>query len=113
MTDPSLDAMIAAADHHEVLFENEHVRVLDTRLRPGDSTPVHTHAWPAALYVTSWSDVVRTDQDGNVLLDSRARGMNPANGSAIWGPALGPHSVKNVGDAELRVLAVELKQGAT
>ena len=31
----SLDAMVAAPAHHEVLLENERVRVLDTRLRPG------------------------------------------------------------------------------
>ena len=49
----ALDAMIAAPDYHEVLLENDRVRVLDTRLGPGERTPVHTHASPAALYVMS------------------------------------------------------------
>jgi quercetin dioxygenase-like cupin family protein len=43
-----LDAMSAAPHHHEVLLENETVRVLDTRLAPGERTPVHTHQWPGA-----------------------------------------------------------------
>ena len=38
-----LDAMVAAPEHHQVLLENEHVRVLDTRLGPGEATPIHTH----------------------------------------------------------------------
>jgi quercetin dioxygenase-like cupin family protein len=45
----ALDAMTAAPHHHEVLLENDHVRVLDTRLPPGKRTPVHTHCWPATL----------------------------------------------------------------
>ena len=104
-----LDAMVAAPDHHSVLLENEHVRVLDTRLAPGESTPLHAHAWPAALYVLSWSDFVRYDPDGNVLLDSRTLGARPEAGAALWGPPIGPHSVQNVGQVELRIIAIETK----
>ena len=35
--------MTAAPNHHEILKENEQVRVLDTRLGPGERTAVHTH----------------------------------------------------------------------
>jgi hypothetical protein len=31
-----LDAMSVAAEHHEILPENDRVRVLDTRLGPGE-----------------------------------------------------------------------------
>jgi hypothetical protein len=34
----SLDALVAAPKHHTLLLENEQVRVLDTRIEPGDST---------------------------------------------------------------------------
>lgn len=105
----ALDAMMAAPDHHDVLLENERVRVLDTRLGPGESTPVHTHCWPAVLYVLGWSDFIRHDADGNVILDSRAKGLHPAIGSALWSAPLQPHFVKNVGDRELHIIAVELK----
>ena len=33
----SLDAMVAAPEHHEVLLENERVRVLDSRIKPGET----------------------------------------------------------------------------
>ncbi|HET7778765.1 MAG TPA: hypothetical protein VFL07_09445 [Rudaea sp.] len=105
----ALDAMTAAPEHHEVLLENEKVRVLDTRLGPGESTPLHTHCWPAVLYVLGWSDFIRHDADGNAILDSRAQGMKPAIGSALWSGPLQPHFVKNIGDGELHIIAVEFK----
>jgi len=67
----ALDAMTTAPDHHEVILENDHVRVLDTRLGPGERTPVHSHRWPSSLYVISWSDFLRRDADGNVIVNRR------------------------------------------
>ena len=104
-----LDAMCAAPDHHDVLLENDKVRILDTRLGPGERTPVHTHQWPAALYVLSWSDFVRYDPNGNVLADSRSMAAKPEIGSAIWSGPLPPHYVQNVGQASLHIIAVEVK----
>ena len=108
-TDP-LDALSAAPHHHEVLLENDSVRVLDTRLAPGERTPVHTHRWPAALYVLGWSDFIRYDPDGKVLLDSRSLAAKPLIGASLWSAPLAPHYVHNVGSGELRVVAIELKR---
>lgn len=105
-----LDAMAAAPNHHRVLLENEHVRVLDTQLGPGEQTPVHAHQWPAVLYVVGWSDFVRYDPEGQVLVDSKALGIAPAPGASLWSGPLPPHYVRNVGHDELRIIAVELKQ---
>jgi mannose-6-phosphate isomerase-like protein (cupin superfamily) len=103
-----LDAVRRDPDHHGVLLENEHVRVLDALLKPGEQTEIHTHVWPSALYILSWSDFVRIDPEGKVLLDSRTV-ARPAPGEAIWSPVLPPHRVRNVGNADLRLIAVELK----
>jgi len=73
MASHPLDAMTAAPDHHRILFENDKVRVLDTKVPAGERTPVHAHEWPAALYVLSWSDFIRRDAEGAVLVDSRDR----------------------------------------
>jgi len=105
----AFDAMVKAPDHHFLLLENGKVRVLDTKVKPGDRTPVHGHEWPAALYVLSWSDFVRYDAEGNVLLDSRTNASRPAVGSVLWSNPIGPHYVQNVGDSELHILAVEVK----
>jgi len=110
----SLDALAAAPAQHRVLFENAHVRVLDTRINPGQRTPVHTHRWPAAHYIVSWSDFVRRDADGTVLLDTRktdhARVGTP---EALWGDALPPHSLENVGTVPLHIISTEVKSAAT
>lgn len=105
-----LDAMMAAPDHHAVLLENDRVRVLDTRLAPGERTPVHAHSSAAALYVMSWSDFLRRDESETVVVDSRSWDRTPAIGEALWLPPLPAHSIENVGTADLRLIAVELKQ---
>jgi mannose-6-phosphate isomerase-like protein (cupin superfamily) len=106
-----LDAMRAAPDHHRILIENERVRILDTSLAPGERTPLHAHPWPAALYVLSWSDFIRYDPDDNILVDSRAMSQRPAVGEALWSAPLPPHYVRNIGDAPLHIIAVEMKPG--
>lgn len=104
-----LDAMKVAPEHHEILLENEHVRVLDARVSPGERTPVHTHQWPGILYVMSWSNFIRYDAEDKVLLDSGTM-PTPEKGAALWTDALPPHYVINIGKNELRVITVELKQ---
>lgn len=105
----ALDAIVAAPEHHKVLLENERVRVLDTLIKSGDLTPVHTHRWSSVHYVISASDFLRFDAEGNVVFDSRAAKTLPPAGTVSWSPPLPPHQVENVGGAELRVLSVELK----
>jgi hypothetical protein len=104
----ALDALRAASEHHTLLFENEQVRVLDTRVAPGQTVPLHTHRWAAVLYILSWSDFVRRDEKGAIMVDSRGAGTN-IEGLAVWSGALGPHTLENVGDRELRAIAVEQK----
>ena len=40
-----LDALIAAPQHHKLLFENELARVLEASIPPGEMTAVHTHSF--------------------------------------------------------------------
>ena len=105
----SLDALAAAPAQHRLLFENAHVRVLDTRIAAGERTPVHTHRWPAAHYVVSWSDFIRRDAEGVVLLDTRETGGTRIVPEALWGDALAPHSLENVGTGPLHIISTEVK----
>jgi quercetin dioxygenase-like cupin family protein len=106
----SLDALVAAPGFHTLLFENDDVRVLDTRIGPGETVPVHTHRWPAALYVLSAGHFVRRDGEGSILTDPRAAGALLAPGAAIWIEALPPHTLENVAGVEIRVINIELKR---
>lgn len=105
----SLDAVIAAPNHHKLLFENDRVRVLEVRIAPGARVPVHTHRWPASIYVAQQSDFLRRDGDGNLLFDSRTTGPPPAEPVAQWTPPLPPHSVENIGAREILLISTELK----
>ncbi len=105
---PELDALVAAARHHRLILENDRVRVLETRIPPGETTELHTHAWSGVQVVKSWSDFVRTDGDGAVLLDTRVTPMEHVP-EALWTGPIGIHAVENVGDADLVVVAVEIK----
>jgi quercetin dioxygenase-like cupin family protein len=103
----SLDALVAAPKHHLLLFQNERVRVLETRIPAGDTTAVHTHRWPSVIHTLSGSDFIRRDGNGKILLDTRAAQFKPSE--FAWSDPLPPHSIENVGDAEIRLIMVELK----
>ena len=104
----ALDALTAAPRQHCLLFENAHVRVLDTRIAPGETTPLHTHRWPAAHHIMSYSDFVRRDADGKVLVDTRTAGGRDVP-TVVWGEALPPHTLENVGTSLLHVISTEVK----
>jgi hypothetical protein len=109
----SLDALQAAPRHHRLILENERVRVLDTSIAPGDTVPLHTHRWPAVLHLLGWSDFVRRDGEGRVLVDTRGRPAPAHLPAIIWSEALPPHTLENVGTATLHVISIELKDPAT
>jgi len=105
-----LDALRAAAQYHRLIFENAQVRVLEVTIGPGQLVPVHTHRWPSVVYTESSGDFVRRDAEGKVTFDSRVSGQ-PGNGQvAQWLEPLPPHSVENVGNREIRLFTVELKE---
>lgn len=103
----SLDAVVAAPKHHQLVFENDRLRVLDTRIPAGDLVPVHTHRWPAVYYTIAPGQFVRRDGEGNVLLDTRIH--SHPTGKGVWIDSLPPHSIENVGVTEIHLISCELK----
>ncbi|MFK7802032.1 MAG: cupin domain-containing protein [Anaerolineae bacterium] len=108
----SLDALIAAPDHHTLLMENESVRVLSTLIAPGDTTPIHTHKWHRVFYIQSWSACIQRDDKGGVIVDTRRVPELADPAKAMWVEPGHPHSVENVGDKDLWLIAVEIKNTA-
>jgi quercetin dioxygenase-like cupin family protein len=105
-----LDALVAAPGNHQLMLENDRVRVLLTTIPIGATTPVHTHRWPSVEYIVAATGFVRRDAGGNVLFDARAANAAPAAGDVLWSEPFPPHSLDNVGDSELRVIMVEIKR---
>ena len=106
----SLDALVAAPQYHRVLLENEHVRVLEVRIPPGHTVPVHTHRWSSIIQTRTTSDHLRRDADGDLLTDSRTANPPRRQSDVRWSPPMPPHSVENIGTAEILLYTVELKQ---
>jgi hypothetical protein len=106
-----LDAMAAAPQSHRVLLENEHVRVLEVTLQPGDREPVHTHRWPSTMVVDSAARIRYYDAEGKLAFETPQDRARPDGLSANWMGPEGPHAVENIDSVEFHAIRVELKPG--
>ena len=108
MTLDELDGVIVAPGNHQVIFENEDVRVLEITIAVGETTPLHTHFAPTVLYRLSGSHFIRRDEHGEVLFDSRSdpEFVLP---TVSWNASLPRHAIENTGDDDLHLIGVELK----
>jgi quercetin dioxygenase-like cupin family protein len=88
-----------------LLLENEHVRVLEYVLLPGEQDQWHTHP-PKVSYVLSGGKLeIHLDDGTSFLADEKT-------GTADWAGVRGKHYVKNVGATPVRILLVEDKAAA-
>jgi hypothetical protein len=69
-----------------------------------------THAQNALCAAADHHRVL--SENGSVLPDSRTMAGTPPLGGALWAGPIGPHYVRNVGDADLDIVAVEVEPGA-
>jgi quercetin dioxygenase-like cupin family protein len=95
------DVVQVAPEQFKVLLENEHVRVLEFRMKPGDKQAMHTH--PATVHIELTPTKVKiTNPDG------KAVEVEGKQGEAIW---VGPvkHTVENIGSNEIHGYIIELK----
>jgi hypothetical protein len=101
---PQNEALVAAPQHHTLLFENDEVRVLTVTIDPGVKEPFHAHRYPSVIYDENPSHLVEYLADGTKL----DRGTRK-QGGARWLPIGPPHALENVGTTPLRIVRVELK----
>jgi mannose-6-phosphate isomerase-like protein (cupin superfamily) len=105
-----LDGVQAAPAHHRVLFENDEVRVIETVIRSGERTPLHTHLRPTVSYVVSGSHFLRRDEAGEPVFDSRS---DPSFvlPRVLFSQPIALHTLENTGDDDLVLIGTELKRG--
>ncbi len=106
-----LDGVVASPDQHRVLLENEAVRVIETTIVAGETTPIHTHLWPQVQVALSGSQFIRRDGEGETLFDTRATPGFVLPRVSFAAP-LGRHTIENLGTDDLVVISVELKPAA-
>ena len=86
----------------KVALENEHVRVLDINIRPGEKVPMHSH--PAYINVV----LDNTCKVEFTMPDGRAHTEELKPGDVTWRDAEA-HEGKNVGAAKCHLLVIEMK----
>jgi beta-alanine degradation protein BauB len=92
-------------DKYQVVFENEHVRVLEYVDHPGDRTHLHAHP-DSVMYTLSSFRRRLYDSDGGT------RDVDIAAGTTGWLPAQ-QHAGHNIGGSDTHVIFVELKGQAS
>ena len=98
---PTLDPVALSPQLYSVRFENDRVRVLEYRLKPGGKEPMHSHP-PGVVFALADATVKTTLPDGKVV-------TYPSHtGEVLWRDAV-THSAENVGATEAHYYAVELK----
>jgi quercetin dioxygenase-like cupin family protein len=95
------DPVAVSPQYYTVRFENDRVRVLEYRLPPGQKEPMHSHP-PGIVYAISDATMRSTPSGGQPEVFERKAG------EVAWRDST-THSAENVGAADIRALAIELK----
>lgn len=112
----SLDALIAAPKNHELVFQDDEVRVLKVTVVPGVTDPIHTHKGKSIVWVTQTSPILYNvydfDEQGRFKL-VRTDTINIKNDELFKGMTENPeppHSVDNIGVDTFQLYRIEYKQ---
>jgi quercetin dioxygenase-like cupin family protein len=95
------DAVTVAPHLYNVVLENDRVRVLEVRGRPGDKTELHSHPAMVAIAITDGTFRF-TSPDGQTMEAELKAGQ------AMYQPPV-EHMTEITGTTEAQVLLVELK----
>ena len=95
------DPVKQSPQYYKVLLENEQVRVLEYRLKPGEKEPMHTHT-AGVIYIFGDAKM-RTTYPAGRTEENAGRA-----GEAHWRNPV-THALENIGSTEAHALAVDLK----
>lgn len=97
----STDPTVTNPDKYKTIFENDRVRVLEYRDKPGDSTSPHSHPDSVMYTLSSFRRrLVHGEQQVEVELEK---------GKVGWLSAQEHHG-ENIGDSETHAIFIELKE---
>lgn len=104
----AMDGVSIDPHHHRVLFENEFVRVVESIVRVGETTALHTHLTPRVMYALSGSTYIRRSPDGTVIEDSGFPDGSVEHPKVMWSGPTELHTIENTGSEDLVVIAIEI-----
>jgi Cupin domain. len=88
--------------HFKVILNNQQVRVMDVRIKPGEKSPMHSH--PNHLICSLTGGTTKF-----TLANGKTETATAKAGQAVWHNAE-THTVENVGKKEAHSLDIELKK---
>ena len=96
----SQDPLVVGPTIYRVILENDRVRVLEARFKPGERIGPHAHP-DHVVVVTSAGKLAITNAEGTREIDAKV-------GDTFYSPAE-THSAQNVGTTEFVCVVTELK----
>ena len=108
----SMEAVRAAPKNHKVLFENDHIRLLEVTVQSGETENMHGHVWPSVIAI----DAVQPKIENRLLeggTRSAVRGYEDADWSKPMCRTLGvqaPHQVSVTDTFPLHFYRLEFKK---
>ncbi len=98
----NIDPVKILSDKFKILLENEHVRVVQYSLKPGEKDDWHTH--PAkSSYVVSGGKLKVYLENGEVIY------ADEETATASWMDYVGKHYVENIGNTTVTIVFTEIK----
>ena len=85
----------------KILLENDRMRVLEVRVKPGRKLPMHSH--PAYVVYALTQHKVRV-----TFPDGKTKEVKIKAGETLWSEGVS-HALDNIGTTEARVLNIEFK----
>jgi oxalate decarboxylase/phosphoglucose isomerase-like protein (cupin superfamily) len=101
ISDHTDDAVAIAPHLHEIIFENDKIRVLKVTVKPGDKADMHWH--PENInYILKSGKLRFIKPDGSTVDIELTEGQVTSSPESS-------HAVENIGDTEVQTVQVELK----
>jgi quercetin dioxygenase-like cupin family protein len=98
----NIDVLKASPANVKLLLENEHVRVLEYTLNPGEKDTPHTHPAKSSYVVSGGKIKVYLENGETIIVDEVA-------GTTSWMGYVGKHYVENIGNTTIKIVLTEVK----
>ena len=95
------DAVTVAPHIHQVIFENDKVRLLKVSIKPGETVGMHRN--PENINYILKSGTLRFTESDSSVVD-----VELSEGQVAQAPE-SSHAVENIGDTEIQTVCIELK----
>lgn len=96
-----IDPTTSSPDNYKLLFENEHVRVLEMNLKAGQRDQEHSHDDETVYFISGGK--VKIHLPGGETANAEL-----PDGHVMWHEEW-THTVENVGSSDIRAIIVEAK----